>query len=150
MWCIHITLLTRSLHGKTAFYFLTSMWWIAVPVFASRESSLIFDPAFLYVFLEGSSEEYQFCLTNFADRLGQRCYPLGKLLLSNSLRVVQSAPTTTGITITIMFYSFFGSLASSKYFPLFSLFLKFSFRGPRQQRNPSDDFSFLVNINLVN
>ena len=38
---------------------------------------------------------------------------------SKSLEIVPSVPTTTGITVTLMFHSFFSSLAWSKYSPLF-------------------------------
>ena len=39
---------------------------------------------------------------------------------ANSLRVVSSAPTTIGIIVTFMFYSFFSSLASFRNLSLFS------------------------------
>ena len=42
-------------------------------------------------------------------------------LLSKSLEIVPSAPTTIGITITLMFYNFLSSLAKSKSFSIVSL-----------------------------
>ena len=42
-----------------------------------------------------------------------------RLPISYSSRAVPSAPITIGITVTLMFHSFFGSLTRAKYFSLF-------------------------------
>ena len=39
---------------------------------------------------------------------------------TNPLGIIPSAPITIGITVIFMFYSFFSSLARSRYLPLFS------------------------------
>ena len=48
--------------------------------------------------------------------------------LSKPLRIVPSAPITTGITVTLIFHNFLSYLAKSKYLPLCSLSSIFALR----------------------
>ena len=48
-------------------------------------------------------------------------------LISQPLKTVPSVPTSTGITVTFMFYDFFDSLARSKYLSGFFFFTFFHF-----------------------
>ena len=66
-------------------------------------------------------------------------------LFSKSLGIVSNTSVTAGIKITVMFHSFFGSLARSRYLYLFC-FLWFLLCDPPGRQNPLDGgFSFLIN-----
>ena len=65
--------------------------------------------------------------------------------LSKPLRNVLSAPTTVGITVTIIFHSFLSSLAKSKYLFIFSLsFIFYLWPDGRQNPQNSKVFFFLI------
>ena len=62
-------------------------------------------------------------------------------LFSLTLKIVPSAPTTIGITVTFMFPGFFNSLARSRYLFIFALL--FSLYDLLERQNPRDD-KFLI------
>ena len=69
-------------------------------------------------------------------------------LFSKPLGTVPSAPTANGITIILIFHSFFCSLAKSKYLSIF-YFLLFSFFDlPEWQNSLDSKFCFCCNLTL--
>ena len=65
-------------------------------------------------------------------------------LCTNSLLMVPSAQITIGISVTFMFYSFFSSLASSRYLSLFSSSFSFTQRMGKFTIRPALFFCWLL------
>ena len=67
-------------------------------------------------------------------------------LLFTPLKIVPSAPTTIGITVTHMLHDFFSSLTRSKYLS-FRFFFNFHCGPPGQQNLLDDKFLFFFRAN---
>ena len=65
---------------------------------------------------------------------------------NNPLITVPKAPITIGTIVTLMFHSFFNSLARSRYLSFFSHFFSFILCQPEQQSRKFCKFSFFLSI----
>ena len=68
---------------------------------------------------------------------------------NNSLVIVHKAPITIGTIVTFMFYSFFKTLASSRYLSFFSLSFRFILWSAETAKSTICIFSFFVDYYKV-